>query len=394
MPKTYVALVDLGALSDQYLNMMFVNMFRNLVPARIQGALLDGFLCEGWRVSLRFALGLFFLFKREIKAAKSDNNNFRTAPEFWKYIERKAAESPAFFDSLPSVAYKIPHRTMQWILRPVVVSGNGIRDGLLNTTVRRRTSSADLLMFDLQTGSVSPSKKASGMKQMNDAAQTISSDKLQQQDPHVVERLVQQSVILGDEEKARFLVSTLPMGMQLKGLEMVFNTRTDGFDLGTLYSKMAYIEECVFVIQTVGESTEQPGETIGAFMTSAVLPPNTKVKGSGLNYVFSVTSKQKYAWTDSNADSSNDVSPGMLAAAQQYAIFAPDHFSFGASYKNATNAIRIDDQLHHCVCGESDTYKNPILLSGKVSGNQCQAEILELEVYCPMGDLAKAMKKR
>jgi hypothetical protein len=389
MPKTFAILTNIGALGDQFLNMLFVNMFLGLIPEDLQKTMIDAFLCEGWRILLRFSLALFFLFKRDIKS-----RTVSTGAEFWKLVENRAASEPTLFSGMLQVAYKIPHRNLQWLLKPVVISGTNIREGLQKTIVRKRNSSADLLVFDLE-GNTTSSKKhmRDPVKAAKQQVKTEQAIALQQQNPQIVERLVQQSVILGDAEKATYLIATLPASIQLKGLEIVFASRTHGFDLGTLYAKLAHLTECVFVIHTVA-TEEQPGSIIGAYMATSALPPSKKIKGNGMNYIFSVTNQEKFVWSDPTADSAKMISSEEVAATNQYALFTPEHFSFGASYSKMTNAIKVDEHLRYCVCGVSDTYHNPVLLNGHVVGNEIKAEILELEVYCPVGDLEKAARRK
>ena len=86
MPKTHRSLRDIGALEDEFLNMMFRDFFRELLSPEQVLHIVDAFLLEGTSVLLRFAMGLVFAYKKDIKAAK-----FSSGHEFWALLRKQGA---------------------------------------------------------------------------------------------------------------------------------------------------------------------------------------------------------------------------------------------------------------------------------------------------------------
>lgn len=70
MPKTFSTLEDIGALKPMFLNLMFVDFFRTLLPRQSVLALLDAYLLEGWRILLRYGLSLIKGYKAQIKSQR------------------------------------------------------------------------------------------------------------------------------------------------------------------------------------------------------------------------------------------------------------------------------------------------------------------------------------
>ena len=84
MPKTHRSLRDIGALGDEYLNMMFRDFFKELLSRPYYSSILDGYMLEGVNMLLRYAMGLIFAYKKEIKAG-----NFNSGPEFWSVVRHQ-----------------------------------------------------------------------------------------------------------------------------------------------------------------------------------------------------------------------------------------------------------------------------------------------------------------
>ena len=84
MPKTHRSLRDIGALEDEYLGLMFRDFFRELLSRPQYSSILDGYMLEGVNMLLRYAMGLVFAYKKEIKAG-----NFNSGPEFWSVVRHQ-----------------------------------------------------------------------------------------------------------------------------------------------------------------------------------------------------------------------------------------------------------------------------------------------------------------
>ena len=84
MPKTHRSLRDIGALEDEFLGMMFRDFFRELLSRPYYSSILDGYMLEGVNMLLRYAMGLVFAYKKEIKAG-----NFKSGHEFWSIVRQQ-----------------------------------------------------------------------------------------------------------------------------------------------------------------------------------------------------------------------------------------------------------------------------------------------------------------
>lgn len=81
MPKTYHVLHEMGGLDYEYLNLMFVDLFRELVMEEHVLTIMDAYLLEGWRVLLRYALAFIKIHKSLIKSKR-----FKRGKELWAYL--------------------------------------------------------------------------------------------------------------------------------------------------------------------------------------------------------------------------------------------------------------------------------------------------------------------
>ena len=84
MPKTHRSLSEIGALEDDFLALIFRDFFKDLLSRPYYSTILDGFMLEGVNMLLRYAMGLVFAYKKEIKAGK-----FKTGPEFWSLVKQQ-----------------------------------------------------------------------------------------------------------------------------------------------------------------------------------------------------------------------------------------------------------------------------------------------------------------
>ena len=81
MPATYRSLMAMKALTDEFLNHIFVGLFFSLLPREHAYRILDCFLLEGGKILYRYGIALISMFKTEIKAEK-----FKTGETFWAYV--------------------------------------------------------------------------------------------------------------------------------------------------------------------------------------------------------------------------------------------------------------------------------------------------------------------
>ena len=86
MPKTHRSLRDIGALEDEYLGLMFRDFFRELLSPDQVLHIVDAYLLEGTSALIRFAMGIIFAYKKDIKADKFSSGN-----ELWDLLRKQDA---------------------------------------------------------------------------------------------------------------------------------------------------------------------------------------------------------------------------------------------------------------------------------------------------------------
>lgn len=84
-PKTYTVLNTIGALDSRYLNLMFVDMFVELLPEYVHLAMMDAFLLEGIKILYRFGVALILGYKHKLKEGK-----YTSGSHFWSCVKADA----------------------------------------------------------------------------------------------------------------------------------------------------------------------------------------------------------------------------------------------------------------------------------------------------------------
>lgn len=100
-PKTHATLYGIGALEDRFLDLMFRDVFIELLPADVVLRVMDAFLLEGNRILFRYGLAIIRAYKTQIKAG-----NYQTATSFWHAVKADAvnaatkANTPMLFKTI------------------------------------------------------------------------------------------------------------------------------------------------------------------------------------------------------------------------------------------------------------------------------------------------------
>jgi Rab-GTPase-TBC domain len=100
MPATYQCLMTLKALTDEFLNNIFVGLFFSLLPKEQAYRILDSFLLEGGKILYRYGIALISMFKVSIKA-----NKYETGEQFWSDVATTCNAESFNFDELHSLAF-------------------------------------------------------------------------------------------------------------------------------------------------------------------------------------------------------------------------------------------------------------------------------------------------
>jgi hypothetical protein len=83
-PKTFKILNDIGALQDEYLNLMWVEYFKPLFARLYTASIMDSFMLDGTSSLLRYGIGLVCAYKKSIKA-----NKYATGAAFWEAVKQQ-----------------------------------------------------------------------------------------------------------------------------------------------------------------------------------------------------------------------------------------------------------------------------------------------------------------
>lgn len=184
-----------------------------------------------------------------------------------------------------------------------------------------------------------------------------------------------------DADMSKTLQSYFEKSVSLEGFELMFATHADGWNLGSLYHRIEKLNPCVLLIQ----STE--GAVFGAFLSTDVTPPSPNPKGDGRCFIFRLNGPNPKCYRWSSATPSGQT----LASHHQYFVAARDFFSVGADSKTATCAIRLDESMHTCSCGFSDTYENRISLVPEHEGIG-DINVAEVEILCGRASVLRSGK--
>lgn len=87
-PKTFTVLNTIGALDSRYLNLMFVDMFVEILPEHVVLTMMDAYLLEGLKVFYRFGIALVLGYKAQLKAGK-----YASGSAFWSCVKADAVSA-------------------------------------------------------------------------------------------------------------------------------------------------------------------------------------------------------------------------------------------------------------------------------------------------------------
>ena len=144
MPATYCCLMEIKALTDEYLNHIFVGLFFSLLPKESAYRVLDCFLLEGGKILFRYGIALISMFKAEIKAEM-----FSTGEMFWSHVSTYCHSDAFSFETLHAIAFdktkkpffRVLSRNRKINRRYISNLRNQIRDPLEKSMTLTRNSS-------------------------------------------------------------------------------------------------------------------------------------------------------------------------------------------------------------------------------------------------------------
>lgn len=356
MKNTYASLVDIGALEEPHLSMIFVTYFTKLLPIKFVYRVLDMYFVEGYKILYRFGLALIKIYKGRIKSGE-----FKTGHDFWNAV--------IFDATLPNFDFQ-PIFNFAFDIRPV--------NFLKISVVPKR---AILQKLEKETRSVMTTEELTAPLQQEFETSLDERHTFSKADSAIY--LHMKSSIL-NQEMAERLHAHLSPAAQMEGFDLVFSTYNDGWSLHSLYEKTRNLFPCLIIIRTIESSNDT---TIGMYMSCAISPPSRSVRGDGLCFCFRLDSEnpQCYRWVG-HVEDSVEILPSTKV---QFAICSVDYMSFGGSAAHGTNAIRLSSDLMNCTTGFSDTYCNPPLVTDGVQAGGNSLKVGDVEVFCGKMSVAK-----
>ena len=126
MPTTADILLRMGALDDIYLNLLFLDWFRNVLPMTSVLRMTDAFLLEGEKVLMRYGVALIRGYKRAVKRQEYVN-----ADAFWSAIQRDKlsnnGDGTVFLSqTIHKVAFDTERSSWQKLRRPLAISRSNL----------------------------------------------------------------------------------------------------------------------------------------------------------------------------------------------------------------------------------------------------------------------------
>lgn len=353
LPKEAAILESIGALGDDYLNLIFLDFMLPLMPVIYCAKIFDIFLLEGNKVLHRFGLALISLCKGKLV------NEVITAPqEFWNHIKYYCNTSMDWA-KVVSTAFAIGPSALSKLSAS---STSLTRAALLRYEVMAKSSLGEAL------------HKPLNLNYKDTAKGTASASILSANAIEGVSKLI-------DSNCGARLRMFLPEVMNMEGFNLVFSTQKDGWSLGTLYAKTEGLYPCLLVIKTLKESA-----IVGVYITSAISPPSGAVRGDGNSFVCRLDGPEAgcYRWVGKSEKNTSSASLDSLASSNaftrsQFGLFLESCILIGGSQVKGENAVHISGDLSSCIFGASDTFGNGPLAPHDPSG---RTMISDVEVLC------------
>mmetsp|Transcript_17882 Transcript_17882/g.29905 ORF Transcript_17882/g.29905 Transcript_17882/m.29905 type:complete len:534 (+) Transcript_17882:120-1721(+) len=370
MKNTHKILIKIGALEEQYLNLIFVDMLSELLPEKYFYQVLDMYFIEGYKILYRFGLALIKVNKSKIK-----NNDFRTGDEFWASVKRDSKHPD--FDFTPLFNFAFDFRPNNFFKISIVPGRARLQK--FEEATRAVMSDEDLIAPLLSHLPSTVDSSDIGLNCREGAR----------------DFLHHESSIL-DERLGGLLFSFLVPAARMEGFELMFSTSSDGWNLHTLYEKTRNHSPCILLIRTIcendaeSEQHQDGGATIGMFLSCAMAPPSTSVRGDGTCFCFRLDGPDAncYRWAGHSRNSVEVLNTTEM----QFAVCCNEYMAFGGSSRHGTNALRLSSDLMICDTGQSDTFGNPVLVpESKFRGHALK--VSDVEVFCGKMSVTSTMKK-
>jgi Rab-GTPase-TBC domain len=233
-PVLYDKLSDIKALSEVFLNEIFVGFFVPLIGQDKAQVVIDAYLLEGDKILYRYGLALLSMFAREI-----ETNTFRSGETLWRFIKQPGRVK---FEALQLLTFD---RGLSWIDR--LFGRHVCPSRAVMTKIRMGfTASMESTLIQL-------ARAPESIKEVTIAAAKATWFK---------ESALSQSNILTSNMELKlhsWLGDVLAkQGMTVQDLKLAFTSPTDGWDIDTLYERAGAYSPCLLLIRSLREKAGEP----------------------------------------------------------------------------------------------------------------------------------------
>jgi hypothetical protein len=345
IPKVAATLERIGALGAEFLNLIFVELFKSLMPFPYVARIIDTFLLEGSKVLHRYGLGLIYLNRDIVNMPECTSGK-----AFWEELRKRCHDAVFDFDHLSVNSFHLGRCVYHMQLIVTTLYSANCDDCVVH---RGRNLFGGGIKLQRK---VMGTHAGIGREKMGESAKlplNIGS-KEKKHAPKSSFALDKVSKIIDAPSAAR-LRMFLPESSNIEGFKLVFSTARDGWNLDTLYKRTVNMSPCIIVLRSL-----QQHVVVGAYVPVPISPPSNNVRGNGTAFCFRLYGDTSacYRW---ESHTKLPVAEGTAATRDQFALCTEQGIIIGGSASHGTNALRIDAELMTCYSGYSDTYSNPPL---------------------------------
>lgn len=260
-PRTYDRLTSLEALSDRYLNKIFVGLFFDILSRDHAMRILDLYMICGEEILFQYGIALIYIFKKDIKG-----KSFKSSKAFWDTVKR--TNHKIDFNTMSSIAFEDDRHHMLKFVNPKFSTA-------ILTTLKSKFAAVRGAKAAIEVATM---KEMKSLVSLEACASTWFDD-----------TMWRQSSILGSTQAIHLQVFLNEVNLTPRSFEMVFNSSRDGFSIETMY-------ECVTASGAVGPAilllqTKKQNALIGVYLSCGVVQPSGEPVGDPTCFVFRLDKK-------------------------------------------------------------------------------------------------------
>lgn len=293
MPVTYHCLMAIRALTDEFLNHIFVGLFFSLMRRDHAYRIFDSFLLEGGKILYRYGIALISMFKKLIKAGE-----YKSGEQFWSEVSIKCNSDTFSFDALHELAFgkssrfsvlvsKLTSRNYKINRRNIAELKDQIRDPLEKSMILQGDTSGSLkLSADISIIAAASTWFDRSLWSQSMILDTAMSIKLQlylaealslRKSDHLSIQSESNKDIteseVSDPRRGEYphpqtsRIFSLPGTPIVQSIKLVFSSAKHGRSLSTLYDMVAGRAPCVLLLRSMHKQA-----VIGVYVSCSIAP--------------------------------------------------------------------------------------------------------------------------